>query len=163
MGISLEIHVDFRQPAFGGLLIKPVVGRFGERRAMAFGIAAGVLGFLAMATAPTALLFWATMPIMALWGFISPSAQGLMSRRVGASEQGQLQGANSSLMAVSSLIAPALFTLTFARGIAAGGWDLPGAPYFVAALLLALGGGVAWLATRPTDELDRDAPRHGVP
>ncbi len=134
-----------------GALIQPVVSRFGERRALLFGMAAGVLGFLAIATAATPLQFWTSMPLMALWGFIGPSAQGLMSRRVAADAQGRLQGATSSLMAVASLIAPSLFTLTFARGITEGGWALPGAPYLVAAFILAGGGACAWRATRGGD------------
>ena len=49
-------------------------------------------------------------PAMALWGLASPSSMGLMSRRVGASEQGQLQGANASIMGIASLFGPGLFT-----------------------------------------------------
>ena len=47
---------------------------------------------------------------MALWGLAGPASMGIMSRLVGASEQGQLQGANSSLMALAGLIGPGLFT-----------------------------------------------------
>jgi DHA1 family tetracycline resistance protein-like MFS transporter len=132
-----------------GLLIKPVVGRFGERRTLLFGLVAGVAGFVIMASVTTSAMFWASMPVMALWGFINPSLQGLMSRRVGASEQGQLQGAGASLMAVASLIAPSLFTQTFAHGIAPGGWDLPGTPYLIAAGCLMLAAMIARHAMRP--------------
>ena len=41
----------------------------------------------------------------------------LMTRRVAPTEQGQLQGANSSLMGIASMIGPALFTLIYARAI----------------------------------------------
>ncbi len=54
-----------------------------------------------------------------------------MSRHVGASEQGQLQGANASLMGIASLIGPAIFTQSFAlfdrrrRGRASAGRAVP--------------------------------------
>ena len=57
------------------------------------------------------------MPVFALMGLVGPSAQALMTRRVGPSEQGQLQGANSSIIGITGLIGPGLFTLTFASFI----------------------------------------------
>jgi DHA1 family tetracycline resistance protein-like MFS transporter len=60
-----------------------------------------------------------------------------MTERVSASEQGQLQGTISSLLGVSGLIAPLLFTRVFSASIdTAAGLHLPGAPFLVAAILL---------------------------
>ena len=62
---------------------------------------------------------------------------GMMAARVGGSEQGQLQGANNSLRAISELIGPSIFTLTFAYFIgSARQWNAPGAPFLLAAALL---------------------------
>jgi DHA1 family tetracycline resistance protein-like MFS transporter len=78
-----------------------------------------------------------TAHLLSLWGFASPSALGLMSRRVSASEQGRLQGANASLMGVANLLGPGLFTQVFAVFIGAGtAWHLPGAAFVVAAGML---------------------------
>jgi len=72
-----------------------------------------------------------------------------MSRLVGASEQGQLQGANASITGISNLFGPSLYTLTFAFAIGAGrNLNLPGAPFLIAALLLAAAAIMAWLTTR---------------
>jgi MFS transporter, DHA1 family, tetracycline resistance protein len=72
-----------------------------------------------------------------------------MSRRIGPHEQGQLQGANASLMGVANLIGPGLFTLTFAFAIdAAREWSVPGAPYLLAAALLGLAIVVALRVTK---------------
>jgi DHA1 family tetracycline resistance protein-like MFS transporter len=72
-----------------------------------------------------------------------------MTRRVPASEQGQLQGALSSLGGIAGLIGPGLFTLTFAWFLGArGGIALPGAPLLLAALLMLVSLAVAWRATR---------------
>jgi MFS transporter, DHA1 family, tetracycline resistance protein len=120
-------------------VIGPVVKRFGERRALVMGLGFGAAGFTVFGLAPTGPVFWLGIPLMALWGLANPSSQGLMSRRIGPHQQGQLQGANASLMGVANLIGPGLFTLTFAFAIgSAGDWGLPGAPHLVAAMLLGL-------------------------
>jgi len=75
---------------------------------------------------------------------------GLMSRQVSATEQGQLQGANASLMGIANLFGPGLFTQVFALFVGAGAvWHLPGAPFLLAALLLVFAAVVATAATRP--------------
>jgi MFS transporter, DHA1 family, tetracycline resistance protein len=132
-----------------GGVIGPAVKRFGERRALVAGLGFGAAGFAVFGLAPTGPMFWCGIPLMALWGLANPSSQGLMSRRIGAHQQGQLQGANASLMGVANLIGPGLFTLTFALAIgAAKDWGLPGAPYLVAAMLLMLAIVVALRVTK---------------
>lgn len=131
-----------------GALIKPVMKRFGERRMLMFGIVAGVAGFLILGFATSSLMFWIGMPVMALWSFIGPSVQGIMSRHVGVSEQGQLQGANGSIMGVAGLIGPTIFTQLFAGAIAYAGVTYAGAPYLLAGLFLALAGAMALRVTR---------------
>ena len=132
-----------------GVLIRPAVARFRERPTLMAGLVFGTSGFLIFALARTGVGIWASLPIFALMGLFGPSAQGLMSRRVGPSEQGQLQGANSSIMGIAGLIGPSLFTLTFAHFISSGrAVSLPGAPFFLASLLLAAALLVAWRVTR---------------
>jgi MFS transporter, DHA1 family, tetracycline resistance protein len=130
-----------------GGIVAPAVKQFGERRALIIGLGFGVAGFTVFGLAPTGPLFWLGIPLMALWGLANPSAQGLMSRRIGPHEQGQLQGANASLMGVANLIGPGLFTLTFASAIGGGG-GVPGAPYLLAAALLGMAIAVALRATK---------------
>ena len=72
--------------------------------------------------------------IGALAGFYSPAAQGLMTRRVQRHEQGQLAGANSSLMGIVGMIGPGLFTSLLAWAVAHRA-TLPGAPFAVAAVI----------------------------
>jgi DHA1 family tetracycline resistance protein-like MFS transporter len=132
----------------GGLLVQPVVRRFGERRALWVGLLFGAIGFAIFGLAPTAELFWVGVPVMALWGLASPAAQGLMTRHVAPGEQGQLQGAGASLMGMAGLLGPGLFTVIFAYSISpARAWHLPGAPFLLAALLLV---GAMLLALRVT-------------
>jgi MFS transporter, DHA1 family, tetracycline resistance protein len=132
-----------------GLVVGPVTRRIGERATLMCGLVFGVAGFLICALAPSGLIFWLAIPVMALWGLEGPACMALMSRLVGASEQGQLQGANASITGISNLFGPSLYTLTFAFAIGAGrNLNLPGAPFLIAALLLAAAAIMAWLTTR---------------
>ena len=130
-------------------LVGPVVKWFGERRAMLFGLLGGIAGFAAFGLAATGVQFFIGIPLLSLWGIASPATNGLMTRRVGPSEQGQLQGANSSIQGLANLAGPFLFTLTFAYFIGAGAaLHLPGAPFLLAAALLAAAAVIGWRATR---------------
>jgi DHA1 family tetracycline resistance protein-like MFS transporter len=134
----------------GGLVVRPVVRRFGERRSLIAGLLFGAAGFAIFGLAPTGWVFWIGIPVMSLWGLTSPAAQGLMTGRVSPGEQGQLQGANSSLMGLAGLIGPLLFTGIFAHFISPSAWRLPGAPFLLAAALLALAIPVALAVARPS-------------
>lgn len=131
-----------------GALIGPVVRRFGERCALVAGLLFGAAGFAIYGIAASGAVFLIGVPVMALWGFANPAALGLMSRRVGAQEQGQVQGANGSIAGIANMIGPGLFTQIFAVGIAPErGWHLPGAPFALACLMLVGAMAIAWLVT----------------
>ncbi len=120
-----------------GGMVRPVVRRFGERRAALTGIGFGALGFLVYALAPNGTMLMVGVPVMALWGLSAPALQGLMSARLGPSEQGKLQGANTGLMGLAGLFGPLLFTKVFAAAIGPGsGMHLPGAPMLLATGLM---------------------------
>jgi DHA1 family tetracycline resistance protein-like MFS transporter len=127
-----------------GTVVGPAVRRLGERRVLLTGLACGAIGFFAYGLAPTGLLFVAAVPVVALWGLASPAAQGLMTRHIGPTEQGALQGAAGSVMGIATMIGPWLFASTFAYFIGEGTrWHVPGAAFMLAALLLAFGAVVA--------------------
>ncbi|TMJ53122.1 MAG: TCR/Tet family MFS transporter [Alphaproteobacteria bacterium] len=127
-----------------GTAIGPIVKRFGERRALFLGLACGAAGFLVFGAAPTGALFWLGIPVMALWGVAGAATQALMTRLVAPDQQGQLQGATSSVQSVSQLLGPFPFTLTFAYFIGSDApLKLPGAPFLLASVLLLLAFAVA--------------------
>jgi len=133
-----------------GLLVGPSVRRFGERQVMIAGLVAGAAGFLLYALAPSGLWFLAAIPVAALWGLTGPAAQGIMTRAVGGSAQGELQGAMGSLAGISMMIGPTLFASVFAWSIGDGaGWHFPGSAYALAASLLVVAALIAARATRP--------------
>ena len=137
IGISLAL-VGFCSIVVQGAVVGRVVARFGERRALAAGLLIGLTGQLVFALAPSGATFLIGIPIWALFGLVNPSLQGLMTRLVAATEQGQLQGALASLRAVASVTAPLLFTQIFALAVGELRAVLvPGAAFVAAALLLA--------------------------
>jgi MFS transporter, DHA1 family, tetracycline resistance protein len=122
-----------------GIAIGPIVSRFGERRALMLGLVCGAAGFLIFGTASNGPLSWLGIPVMALWGVSGAALQALNTQLVSPEQQGQLQGATSSVQSVSQLLGPFLFTLTFAYFIGAQApVKLPGAPFMLAAALLLL-------------------------
>jgi DHA1 family tetracycline resistance protein-like MFS transporter len=130
-------------------LISWAVKTLGEVRTMFTGLLCGVAGFAVFALAPSTPILLAGIPLLSLWGLSSPPMQSLMSRRVAPTEQGQLQGALMSLFGVAGMIAPLLFTQIFALAIAPGRpVQLPGAPYWLAAVLLGAGVVIAWNVVR---------------
>ena len=131
-----------------GALVGPVVSRWGERRTLVAGLLFGAAGMAIYGLAPTGPIFWLGIPVMAVWGLSGPAVQGLMTRLVSPSEQGQLQGASAGLMAISGLIGPGVFASLFAYAVGGEGiLNLPGAPWLLAALLLAVAAATAWRVT----------------
>jgi len=131
------------------VVVKWAVARFGERRTLLAGLFLGAAGFAIYGLAASGLVFLLAVPVFAFMGLYNPAAQGLMTRLVGPDEQGQLQGANSSIMGITGMIGPSIFTLTFARFIDPGfRFHVPGAPFLLAALFLLSGFGLAWRVTR---------------
>lgn len=136
VGLTLALVGTCTAVVSGGL-VGPIVARIGERRAALSGLAFGAAAFALYGLAPTGALFLAGVPIMALWGLYGPSSQGIMSRHVSATEQGQLQGAVMGLRGLSGLVSPFIFTFTFATFIGPrADLHVPGAPFLLASLLL---------------------------
>lgn len=135
-------------------LISFAIKRLGELRTLVAGLLFGICGFGLFALAPNTAIFLIGCPLISLWGLAGPSMQSLMSRRVGPSEQGQLQGALTSLFGVAGMAAPLIFTSLFAFAIARQrAVQVPGAPYWLASMLLIGSLLLARIATRSTREI----------
>ena len=115
----------------------------GEYNTLLLGLIFGIAGFAVFGLAPTGSLFWTGVPLLALWGLSSAVIQGMMTEHVAPTEQGQLQGANGSLRGIAEFVGPSIFTMTFAAFITAER-NLPGAPFFLSAVLLAVATLVTW-------------------
>jgi DHA1 family tetracycline resistance protein-like MFS transporter len=129
-------------------LVRFLVPRIGERNMLLLGFVLGAAGLALMGLANTPFLAWASIPLTTLSGLIGPAIQALMTPRVGPTQQGQLQGANGSVVGIAQLVGPTIFTFTFAYFIGAGrDWQLPGAAYLLGAALYLVAAVLAWRVT----------------
>lgn len=148
VGVSLAL-IGICAVVVSGGLVGPYVKRFGERFSLVSGLLYGCLGFVGFGLAWSGTLALSAIPLIALWGVAGPAIQSLMSQRVDASSQGKLQGAINSLRALTGMAGPLLFTQVFSQAITdEAKLHLPGAPYFLAGILLATAMAMAFLVTR---------------
>jgi DHA1 family tetracycline resistance protein-like MFS transporter len=135
IGLSLGLF-GIMMAVVQGFLIRPAIKYLGERGTIIYGLFFDILafGFLSIVTSGTvALLF---VPVAALAGIVSPALQGLMSQAVGDDQQGELQGALTSLSALAMIISPMLMTSTFAAFTSeTAPFYMPGAPFLLALIL----------------------------
>ena len=119
-----------------GLLIRPIIRRIGERNTVILGLSVDVVAFVALAFVTNGWVAMALTPLTALGSIAGPALQGIMSRTASDSQQGELQGAVTSINAVATIVAPLLVTQTFWYFTAGSGhFYLPGAPFLLSALL----------------------------
>jgi DHA1 family tetracycline resistance protein-like MFS transporter len=121
-----------------GLLIKPIVTRIGERRTVSVGLTASMLAFVAYGLASQGWMVPIIIVFGALGGIALPAIQGLVAGTVLPSEQGKIQGAFTSLTSLTAIFSPLIFTsglFSFFTSAAAPVL-LPGAPFFLGALLI---------------------------
>jgi len=136
VGISLAV-VGVCAVIVSGGLVGPYVKKLGERFSLTSGLFWGFLGFAGFGLASQGWQILSAIPFIALWGVAGPAMQSLMSQRVDATSQGKLQGAINSLRALTGMVGPLLFTQVFSAAISPRARvHLPGAPYYLAAVLL---------------------------
>ena len=136
VGLSLAL-VGIIQGFYSAGLVKPVVKRFGERNALAFGLVGGAVGFCMFGLSKTGTLLLLGIPMLNLMSLAWPSAQSIMSREVSPSEQGQMQGAVQSLRGLAGIFGPVMFTYIFSKSFGPSApIHAPGAAFFLAAGLL---------------------------
>lgn len=138
IGISLGI-VGLLVGLVQGGLIRIVNPRLGNERSVYIGLGLYALGLLLFAFATTSWMMFVFLIPYCLGGIAGPALQSIISGHVPPNEQGELQGALTSLMSATSIIGPPLMTNLFA-------WFtkkeapvyFPGAAFFLGALLMIL-------------------------
>ena len=136
--------------AVQGGLTRVVIPRIGRRRAVLVGFSFYTLGLICFAFATHGWMMYAFMIPYGLGGLAGPAVQALVSESVPPSEQGELQGALTSLVSVASIIGPLLMTALFAHFSrhVSGVPYFPGAPFLAGAVLMVVALGLAALSFR---------------
>ncbi|WP_317896544.1 TCR/Tet family MFS transporter [Aurantibacillus circumpalustris] len=107
--------------AFVGVAISIVQGgligvaskRLGVKKSVFIGLGFYVLGFFLFSLANKSWMMFAFMIPYALGGIAVPNIQSILSSRVGANEQGELQGGLTSLISLTAVIGPIIMSSSF--------------------------------------------------
>ena len=138
IGLSIAI-VGISFAVVQGWLIRLILPRLGEVGTAFWGFVLSIAGLVLFGLATEGWMVYAIIPFTGLGALITPAMTALMSRRVPANAQGELQGALSGVLGVTLIISPVLMTQTFGYFTSADApVYLPGAPFLAAAALMAL-------------------------
>jgi len=119
-----------------GGLIRWVLPKLGVEKSIYVGLSFFAVGFTLFAFATQGWMMYAFMIPYGLGGIAGPAIQGYISNNIPANEQGELQGALTSLMSATAIVGPPLMTNLFGFFTAEKApINFPGAPFVAAALL----------------------------
>lgn len=136
VGISLGV-VGLLVGLVQGVLIRWVNPRIGDHKSIYYGLALNALGMLLYAFASQGWMMLVFTIPYCLGGICGPALQSVISKSVSPNEQGELQGALTSLMSATSIIGPPLMTnLFYYFTHDAAPFKFSGAPFFLAFILM---------------------------
>jgi len=121
-----------------GLLIRKVLAWFGTRGTVVFGLLFSAIAFFVLAILQDGFLALMFTPFSALGVVVTPALQSMASSRVGDDQQGELQGAITSVRAVAVILSPLVMTQTFALFTRNEAMYLPGAPFLLSLGIMAI-------------------------
>lgn len=135
-GVSLAI-VGLMAAIVQGGLTRVIVARLGEQKATILGLAAATFTYVGYGLATEGWMIYVILVFGSLGGITSPAIQGLISRSVGADEQGGVQGSLSGLASIAGIVGPPVAARLFGYFISPNApVYLPGAAFFFSALLV---------------------------
>ena len=119
-----------------GWLIRILLPKIGEVRTAYAGFFFNVVSLAILGFITEGWMIYAILPLTALSAILTPALQGLMSNRVADDAQGELQGAITSVTAITLVVSPLLMTQLFGyfTGPSAP-FYMPGAPFLAASLI----------------------------
>lgn len=139
VGYSLGL-VGLMSALVQGLLIRLIIPKLGEYRTMIIGFIMSMIGCLLFSIASEGWMLLTFIIPYSLGGVAGPAIQGILSNQIPPNEQGQLQGALTSMMAATGIIGPLIMTSIFAYFTADNTpFYFPGAPFVAGAFLVAIG------------------------
>jgi DHA1 family tetracycline resistance protein-like MFS transporter len=132
-----------------GGLIRFTQKILGPYKSVYIGMCFTILGFVLFSFASQSWMMFAFMIPYALGGIAGPSIQSLVSGKIPPNEQGELQGALTSLISLTSIVGPLLMTGLFSyfTGEKAPVY-FPGVPFMMGAVLTLFSAVIAFLTLR---------------
>ncbi|TWR31423.1 TCR/Tet family MFS transporter [Mucilaginibacter pallidiroseus] len=153
---SLGIFLGLLIAGIQGGLVRWTIPKFGLRKNIMAGIAFYGIGLLLISFNNVGWLMYVYMIPYCLGGLGGTALQGFISEHVGANEQGELQGALTSLVSITTVIGPLIMTSLFHHFTKVGApVYFPGAPFLMGAILMAI---AVVLTIRSFKKKDTDQP-----
>jgi len=128
-----------------GGLIRYTIPKIGQKKSVYYGLGLYTVGLILFGVASQGWMMYIFLIPYCLGGIGMPALQGIISAQVPSNEQGELQGAMTSLISITSIIGPPLMTNTYAYFTDnntpmhfAGAAFILGALFMLVSLLLAI-------------------------
>ncbi|MBK9983697.1 MAG: TCR/Tet family MFS transporter [Saprospiraceae bacterium] len=135
-----------------GLLIRKINPWLGNHRSIYIGLILYSVGMVLFGLATSGWMMFVILVPYCLGGIAGPALQATITSQVDVREQGELQGALTSLMSAAAIIGPPVMTNLFAWGIRPENpIYIPGAPFFLGSLLLLVSAVFAFIAFKHSE------------
>jgi DHA1 family tetracycline resistance protein-like MFS transporter len=144
IGISLGV-VGLLVGLVQGVLIRYINPKLGNTKSIYIGFGLYALGLVLFACATQGWMMFVFLIPYCLGGISGPALQSIITGHVPSNEQGELQGALTSLISATSIVSPVIMTSLFAHFTSKQtSVYFPGAPFVLGAILMVAAGFVAY-------------------
>lgn len=144
IGISLAV-VGLLVGLVQAGLVRVVNPKLGNEKSIYFGLLLYTLGLALFAFATESWMMFVFLVPYCLGGIAGPSLQATLATHVPANEQGELQGALTSLMSITAILGPLLMTNLFEYFTTnRAPFHFPGISFLIGALFMLLSTVITW-------------------
>jgi MFS transporter, DHA1 family, tetracycline resistance protein len=148
VGLSLGL-VGIMVGIVQGLLVKKSMSKFGENKSVYLGFTLYAIGMFLFAFATQGWMMLLFSLPYCVGGISGPAIQSIMSGRVPANEQGELQGGLTSLQSLTTIFGPLIMTGLFGYVTTAGSAiSFVGAPFLLGGILMAISAFISFYALK---------------
>lgn len=134
IGFSLAF-VGIASGLVQAVLIKRIVPRLGDTRAVIIGLCLSITAYVGYGLATEGWMIYAIICVGSFAGISGPALQSYITKHVPPNEQGAVQGVYSGLASLAGIPGPFIATHSFGWAIATGNrFHLPGIAFFEGAL-----------------------------
>ncbi|MGJ1245175.1 MULTISPECIES: TCR/Tet family MFS transporter [Sphingobacterium] len=148
VGISLGV-IGLLIGLVQGVLIRWTTPKLGEQKSIFYGLTLYAIGLLLFSFASEGWMMFVFLIPYCLGGICGPALQSVITKNVPSNEQGELQGALTSLMSATSIIGPPMMTnLFYYFTHDKAPFKFSGAPFFLAFILMTISVIIVYNASR---------------
>ena len=146
VGISLGV-VGLLVGIVQGVLIRWINPKLGNEKSIYVGMALYSIGMFLFAMATQSWMMFVFLIPYCLGGIAGPAMQAVISAKVPANEQGEIQGTMSSLMSASTIIGPPMMSMVFYYFTHKDApFQFAGAPFVLGGILMIVSSVIAYVS-----------------